>query len=130
MRHCASRAKNPSVMRSSTSDRSGRSAASAMGDASSALLPTRLRERRDDRLNRFGAVALRRMTAIVEFDAGGTYAKAALNRVELRHRSVFIVAALHHDHRRGDRRKILLDVPVRKRGIEPDVVPAEERSVD
>ena len=70
------------------------------------------------------------MTAVVEFNAIGTDAQAAFDSVELCHRTVFIVAALHHDHRRGNRRKILLDVPVTKRPVEPNVIPSEERPVD
>ena len=52
------------------------------------------------------------------------------DQVDLARRPVRVGVALDDEHRRGDRRQPIGDVPRAERGRQPDVVPAAERRVD
>lgn len=71
----------------------------------------------------FGRIAMRRVPALRQLDELRVR-DGRLDLVELQHRRVFVVVALYRQQRARDRRYLLRDVPVKKRGIQPRVVPA------
>ena len=77
---------------------------------------------------RFGLVAVRRMSACRQLEQARLRDEPR-DRVDLRHRSVFVILALHGQHRAADARKAGLDVPAAKSRVEPDVVPAVKRGI-
>src|SRR5882762_5603644 len=74
-----------------------------------------------------GLVAVRRVSAVGEAQELDRTAGLPRDRLELRHRPVFVVETLDREHRATYPRQDLLDVPAAESRIEPDVVPSPER---
>jgi hypothetical protein len=74
-----------------------------------------------------GLVAMRCMAAAVEAEQLDRAADLLRDGVDLRHGAVLVVEALDREHRAGDARQVLLDVPRAEFRVQPDVVPAAER---
>src|SRR5690348_11733878 len=75
-----------------------------------------------------GLIAMRRVPTARDDEQLGLR-HLPCNGANLLERSVFVVFALHRQHRRADRTDLRFDVPAAKRGVEPDVVPAAKRGV-
>src|SRR6267378_4602347 len=74
-----------------------------------------------------GLVAVRRVPAVGEAKELDRTAGLPRDRLELRHRPVFVVEALDREHRAMYPRQDLLDVPAPEVRVQPDVVPPPER---
>src|SRR2546430_14106955 len=73
-----------------------------------------------------GLIAVRRVPAVGEAQQLDRTAGLPRDRLELRHRPVFVVEALDREHRTMYPRQDLLDVPAAESRIEPDIVPSPE----
>src|SRR5581483_4830269 len=87
-------------------------------------------EIRDRPERRFRRLALRRMARAGQQHDLDRAVAFLLRDLDLLHRAVLVVLALHDEHRHADIGKELRDVPLAKPRIEPGVVPAAERVVD
>src|SRR5260221_3606745 len=74
-----------------------------------------------------GLVAVRGVAAVGQAQELDRSAGLPGDRIELRHRPVFVIEALDRQHRTMYPRQDLLDVPAPEVWIEPDVVPSPER---
>src|SRR5260370_3959917 len=73
-------------------------------------------------------IAMGRMTALLQFKHVHSRDRSR-DAVDLFHSSVLVLLALDRENRAGDSWQILVDIPVAKVRVEPDVVPAPECGV-